>query len=72
MVFLKLENSADSQAQFGVEVELEKEFIEYYYYEKEFKQDSHNRMVVIVKYGKDFFRIATDSNRYFENWYKRK
>jgi hypothetical protein len=72
MYFLKLPaNSYDYQRQFGEQVELVKQFIEYYYYEREYSKHSHDRQVIVVKYGNDIFRIQKIENK-FENWYNSK
>ena len=68
-MFLKLkDDSSKYQVQSGIEIELVKQFIEYFYYEREHKRDSHDRIVIVVKYGKDFFRLKKDGND-FLNWY---
>ncbi len=69
MYVLKLNSTPDDQHQHGDEVQLMFDFIEYFYFQREFKADSHDRYVIIVKYGKDFFRIKEEGYNFIQ-WYK--
>ena len=70
-MFLKLKSDNKNQNQFGSEIVLKKQFIEYYYYEREISKDSHDRMIIIVKYGNELFRLKKDNND-FEKWFNSK